>query len=105
MANMMSMLKQASSMKKEMKRIQKELETKTVEYENGGVKAVARGDMTIVSVEISPDAVVSNKPDRLNQIVTKAVNGALKEVKKQAGAEMQKMTEGMGGLGDMLGGM
>lgn len=105
MANMMSMLKQASSMKKEMKRIQKDLESKTVAYENGGVKVVARGDMTIVSIEISPDAVINNKPDRLDQLVTKAVNGALKEVKKVAAAQMQQMTGGLGGLGEMLGGL
>ena len=38
----------------------------------------------------------------LADLVVKGVNGALEAAKKKAGAEMSKLTGGMGGLGDLL---
>lgn len=103
MADMFKMMKQASSMKKQMKKIQKELEKFTAEGQNGNVKVIVTGDMAVKSVEIDVEALDPSKQDRLQRMIVTAVNNALRNAKKQAGSEMAKMSGGLGGLSDMLG--
>ena len=102
MANMFKMIKEAASMQKQMKQIQKELERQTIDFASGGVKVVARGDMSIASVTIDPAIVDPSKVVKLEGLITSAVNGALNAAKKQAGSAMSKLTEGTG-LGSLLG--
>ena len=102
MANMFKMMKEAVSMQRQMKQIQKELERQTIDFESGGVKVVARGDMSIAGITIDPAIVDPSKKVKLESLVTSAVNGALSAAKKQAGAAMSKLTEGTG-LGSLLG--
>lgn len=106
MANVFQMMKQAATMQRELKRIQKELARQMVEFENGGVKIVARGDMTIERVDITPATLQGAVPEKLGRQIAMAVNGALAAAKKQAGEQMSKLTQGagLGGLSDMLGG-
>ena len=106
MANVFNMMKQAASMQKQMKKMQKELAKKKVTFETGGgkVTVVAKGDMSIDSVTIRDDAMAGGDAAALGKMVTQAVNGALSSAKKEAGAEMAKMTGGLGGLSDLLGG-
>jgi DNA-binding YbaB/EbfC family protein len=107
MANMMKMVSQAATMRKQMKRMQKELSKQTVEItsNNGKVTVTARGDMSIKDVKIDPTAFEELKLDRLEKIIATTVNSALNAAKKTAGSEMSKMSGGLGGLSDMLGGM
>jgi DNA-binding YbaB/EbfC family protein len=107
MANMMKMVSQAATMRKQMKRMQKELSKQTVEItsNNGKVTVIARGDMSIKDVKIDPTAFEELKLDRLEKIIATTVNSALNAAKKTAGSEMSKMSGGLGGLSDMLGGM
>ncbi len=104
MANMFEMIKQAASMKKEMGKIQKDLERKTVDYSHAGgkIEVVARGDMTIQSIRIDPVSIDPDKAARLEELIAGAINGALKTAKKEAAKEMSKMTGGMG-LDGLLG--
>lgn len=105
MANMFKMMQQAMSAQRELKRIQKELARQTVEYSSGGgaVKAVARADMTLASIHLDPAACSPDKISKLESLIVSAVNGAMEEAKKKAGAEMSKLTSGMG-LDGLLGG-
>ena len=98
MANLLSMMKEAASMQKQMKRVQKELARKTVEFSGPGdlVKVVARGDMTIDKITLSPEALASADADKLGKQLTSAVNGALEKAKREAGQEMARITGGMG---------
>ena len=110
MANMFDQVKQAMQMRKEAKRIQGEIEKITCEYSNGGITCVARGDFTIVSIKISPEAlqeVVAGKPERFDTMLLNVVNGALKNVRKQTQEHMAKLMKdsGAGGIGSLLGGM
>lgn len=103
---MLDQVKQAMQMRKEAKRIQSEIEKITCEYANGGITCVARGDFTIMSIKVSPDAlkeVVAGRPDRFETMLNNVVNGALKNVKKQTQEAMAKMMQG-GDMGGMLGG-
>jgi len=64
---MMKMVSQAATMRKQMKRMQKELAKQTVEItsNNGKVTVVARGDMSIKEVRVDPSALEDLKLDRL----------------------------------------
>lgn len=103
MANVFQMIKQAASMQKEFKRVQKELAKKIVESSSDGVTVIARGDMSIDNISIDPAVIDLSKPERLEKAVASAVNGALGAAKKLAGGELSKMTGGLGGLSDLLG--
>ncbi len=107
MANMMKMVSQAATMRKKMKKMQKEMAKHVVDVtsNNGKVTVSARGDMTIKEIKIDPSVFDDLKLDRLEGIITKTVNSALKATQKSAGAEMAKSSGGMEGLADMLGGM
>ena len=106
MVNMFKMIKQAASMQKEMKQIQKELAGHTVEGRSGGglIKVVARGDMSVESITIDPKAVDPAQTDKLERLLLSAVNDALSAAKKEAGGAMSKLTEGLG-MGDLLSGL
>lgn len=103
MAKMMKMVQQAATMRKQMKKMQKELEKKVVEVtsNNGKVTVEARGDMSVKSITIDPTAYEELKSDRLEKIIVTTVNAALNGAKKAAGGEMSKMN----GLAEMMGGM
>ncbi len=105
MAKMMKMMQQAAGMRKQMKKMQKELEKKVVEVKsnNGKVTVSARGDMSVKSITIDPSALEELKLDRIEKILVTTVNAALNAAKKTAGTEMSKMQGGLGGLSEMLG--
>jgi hypothetical protein len=103
MAEMFKMMRQAIEMRKQMSKIQKELAKQVVEASSGEVTVVARGDMTIKSVSIKPEAIDPNKSERLEKMIAAAVNNALESAKKIAGSQVSKMSGGVGGLADMLG--
>jgi len=102
MANMFQMMKEAVSMQRQMKQIQKELERQTIDFTSGGVKVVARGDMSISSITLDPAILDPSKKVKLEGLITSAVNGALNAAKKQAGAAMSELTKGAG-LGSLMG--
>ncbi|MBM4147664.1 MAG: YbaB/EbfC family nucleoid-associated protein [Lentisphaerae bacterium] len=104
MADMFKMLKQAAAMRQQVKRIQKELQKVSVEGASGFVRVTMLGDMTMKSVNIDPQGLDQARKERLESQIVTAVNNALRNAKKQAGTEMGKMTGGMGGLSDLLGG-
>ena len=102
MAKLMNMMKQAASLKK----MQKKLSKKKVECSSPGgeVSVTARGDMSVSSISIDPEQLKAANPRRLEKQIVSTVNSALDSAKKMAAGEMAKMTGGMGGLADMLGG-
>jgi len=107
MANMFEQVKQAMAMRKEAKRIQAEVEKITFEYANGGIVCVAKGDFSIISIKVSPEAlkeVLAGKPERFEVMLGNVVNGALKGVKKQTQEAMAKLMKN-GGMGDMFPGL
>jgi len=101
--NFIQQAKQAMELRSQMKKIQKELETQIVEYENAGVVVSARGDMTIASIKIDPEIIDITRVDKLERTILENCNKALKKAKDQASVQMQKMTKGMG-LEGLLGG-
>lgn len=96
-------MKQAMQMRSEAKRIQAEIEKISVDYENGGISVTARGDFSISSIKISPEAwaeAAGGKPERFETMLFNVINGALKNVKKATQEHMMATMKenGMAGL-------
>jgi DNA-binding YbaB/EbfC family protein len=92
----MKMLKQVQQMQDRMGKVQKELETETVEASAGGgaVRVVATGTQTVVSVTIDPAA--ASDPEMLQDMVVAAVNEAMEKSKQLAASKMQAVASGLG---------
>ncbi len=103
MAGMIQKAKQILEMRAQAKKIQKQLEEQTSEYENAGVKIVVTGDMQVVSVTMTEEAFADRV--RLERTLKENMNKVLRLSKEQASRSMAEMAKQMGGLGSMLGGM
>jgi len=96
MKDPMKMLRQVQQMQGRMEKLQKELETETVEASAGGgaVTVVATGTQKIVSVRIDPDAL--SDAEMVQDLMVAAVNEALEKSKQMASEKMSALTAGMG---------
>ena len=92
-----NMMAQALKMQAELAKAQEEIKSMTAEATAGGgmVKAVAQGDMTILSVTIDPDAVDPEDVEMLQDMVCVAVNEALCGVNEMSNARLGAVTGGM----------
>ena len=78
------MMKQAQEMQAKVLRVQKEVETQTVEAEAGGgmVKVTANGKQRILEIKIDPEVVNPDDIDMLQDLVMAAVNKALENAQE-----------------------
>lgn len=97
MGNMGQMMKKMQKLQADMAKMQEELKTRTVETSAGGgaVKVVVTGEKQIKSVKIDPAAVDPEDTEMLEDLITAAVNEALKKVDDMMAQEMGKLTGGM----------
>jgi DNA-binding YbaB/EbfC family protein len=113
--NLNKMLQQAQEMMAQQQQAQEALKEERVEASAGGgmVKVVASGDLRIQSIAIDPDAVDPEDVEMLQDLVTAAVNEALRQVEELAASKMgggmgdmdpQSMLDALGGLGGLGGG-
>ena len=96
-SNMQSMLKQAQKMQEDMAQKQAELEEREYETSAGGgvVSVKINGKKEILSVKIDPEVVDPDDVETLEDLVTAAVNEAIKTVEAVSAEEMQKITGSM----------
>lgn len=94
--DMKKMMRQAQMMQKQLNQAQAEVQQMTCEGSAGGgmVKAVVKGDMTLVSIEISP-IVVNDDVEMLQDLIVAAVNDAMREMNETAQAHIDAATGGM----------
>lgn len=92
--NMGKMMKQVQKMQADMAKLQEELATKTVEASSGGgvVQVTASGKQEIVSLKINPDVVDPEDVEMLEDLITAAVNEALRKSQEMVAQEMSKIT-------------
>ena len=100
---MFDQVKEAMKMRSEAKKIEAAVKAISAEYSNGGITVVAKGDMTIEKIAMSPEAydeVKAGKPARFETMLLNVVNGALSRVKTETQKQMAAMMQagGMGGL-------
>jgi DNA-binding YbaB/EbfC family protein len=99
--NLNQLLKQAQQMQAEMAKAQEQLKQETVEASAGGgmVKVTMTGDMQLREIKIAPEAIDPEDPDLLQDMVTAAVNEALRSAQELAATRMGGITGGLGGGG------
>lgn len=103
---MFDQVKQAMQMRSEAKRIEAEIKKITAEYSNGGITVIAKGDMSIEKISITPEAydeVKAGKPARFETMLFNVVNGALKKARETTQQMMMKQMQAAGGMGGLFG--
>ncbi len=101
---MMDMLKQARGLQKRMNKIQKKVEKRDVSAESGGgmVSVVCSGKLEIKRILIDQELIDGGDKRMLQDLVTSAVNAAVKKAQDMVSKEMEKVAGDMG-LPDMDG--
>jgi DNA-binding YbaB/EbfC family protein len=97
MGNMAGMMKKMQKLQGEMSKMQEELKTRTLEATAGGgaIKVIITGEKQIQSLKIDPSVVDGEDMEMLEDLVTAAVNEAIKKVDDMMAQEMGKLTGGM----------
>lgn len=98
--NMNAMLRQAQKMQEDMAALQEELDAReyTVSAGGGMVTVNINGKKEIQNIDIKPEIVDPDDIETLSDILTAAVNEAIKRVEETNAAEMQKITGAVPGL-------
>ena len=96
-SNMQAMLKQAQKMQEDMAAMQSELESREYDVAAGGgvVNVKINGKKEILSVKIEPEVVDPDDIETLEDLITAAVNEAIKKVESVSQDEMSKITGSM----------
>jgi nucleoid-associated protein EbfC len=98
-----AMMKQVQQMQADMVKAQEELKDEIVEASAGGgmVKVTMSGDLELRSIEIDPDAVDPEDVEMLQDLVTAAINEALRSAQERANSKLGDVggAGGLGGLG------
>lgn len=95
--NMQSMMKQAQKMQEDMAAMQEELAQRTYTATAGGgmVSATVDGSHLLQAVEIKPEACDPDDTEMLADLVTAAVNEAIRKAVADSEQEMGRITGGM----------
>ena len=104
--NLNQILKQAQQMQAEMEKAQEQLKDEVVEASAGGgmIKVTMTGDMQLREIKIDPEAIDPEDPELLQDMVTAAVNEALRAAQELAASKMGGIA-GLGGPGGGLPGL
>ena len=102
--DMGQLMKQMQQMQTEMAKAQEELKHETVDASAGGgmVKVTMSGDMSLREITISPEAIDPQDPELLQDMVTAAVNEAIRAAQELASNKLGAIS-GMGGGGGLPG--
>ncbi len=90
-------LKQAQQMHTKISQLQEEMAAKAVEGSSGGgmVNIVMNGKQEILSVRIDPEVVNREDVEMLQDLITAAVNEAIRKSHEMMQEEMKKVTGGL----------
>jgi DNA-binding YbaB/EbfC family protein len=90
-------MKQAQQMQRRMAELQEELENKQIEASAGGgmVTAIVSGKQQLLGLKIEPTVVDPEDVEMLQDLITAAVNEAIKQSQQMAQEEMAKVTGGL----------
>ena len=93
-----NLMKQAAQMQERVKKLQEEAGNKTVEASSGGgmVTVTANGRQEVLSIRIDRSVVDPSDVEMLQDLVTAAVNEALRKSQELMKEEMGRLTAGMG---------
>ena len=99
--DMNKMMQQVQQMQAEMAKAQEELANETVEASVGGgmVTVRANGSGEIVEVKIKPEAIDSEDPETLEDLILAGVNEAQRNAQELMQSRLGGALGGLGGLG------
>ena len=99
--NMSNLMKQAQKMQKQMEENQKALEEKEFAASAGGgaVEVTITGKHEVRSVKLAEEVVDPEDIEMLEDLITAAMNEALRQVTAATEASVGRVTGGMGGFG------
>jgi len=98
-----ALMKQAQQMQAEMSEAQEKLKDEVVEASAGGgmVKVKMSGDLRLLEVGIDPDAIDPEDAEMLQDMVTAAVNEAIRAAQELATSKIGGIAGGLGGSGGL----
>ena len=98
-----ALMKQAQQMQAEMSEAQEKLKDEVVEASAGGgmVKVKMSGDLRLLEVAIDPDAIDPEDAEMLQDMVTAAVNEAIRSAQELATSKIGGIAGGLGGPGGL----
>jgi DNA-binding YbaB/EbfC family protein len=105
--SMSEMIRQAQKMQEDMQSKQAELDAREYEVSAGGgvVKVKINGKREILAIDIAEEIVDPDDIETLSDIITAAVNEAIKKVTTTNDEEMARITGPLGGMGMGMPGM
>jgi DNA-binding YbaB/EbfC family protein len=95
--SMADILKQAQALQSKLTELQAEAERKTVEASSGGgmVTAVVNGKLQVLSIRIDPQVLSAEDREMLQDLVTAAVNEAIRKAQQLMAEAMSRVTGGL----------
>lgn len=99
--NMQKQLQQLQAMQAEMEQVQAELAEKEITTTAGGgaIEVTINGNKEITKLNIDKDVVDPDDVEMLQDLVTAAVNEAIRQMEELSENAMNEITGGFGGLG------
>ena len=101
-----NLMQQAKQMQEKMAKVQEDLEKKTITGSSGGgmVNVTATGKGDILKISIEDELISTNEKQMLEDLVTAAVNDAVRKARDLTKQEMAGLAGGMQipGLGNIL---
>jgi DNA-binding YbaB/EbfC family protein len=94
---MADILKQAQALQSKLTELQAEAERKSVEASAGGgmVTAVVNGKLQVLSIRIDPQVLAADDREMLQDLVTAAVNEAIRKAQQMMAEAMSRVTGGL----------
>ena len=98
--NMQQLMRQAQKLQEQMAKAQEDMDERTFDAQAGGgmVKVTVSGKREITALEINPECVDPEDVDMLADLITVAVNEALRTAEEARNAELGRLAPGMGGM-------
>jgi DNA-binding YbaB/EbfC family protein len=95
--SMADILKQAQALQSKLTELQAEAERKSVEASAGGgmVTAVVNGKLQVLSIRIDPQVLAADDREMLQDLVTAAVNEAIRKAQQMMAEAMSRVTGGL----------
>jgi len=91
------MMKQAQKMQAKMAQVQEDLKNEVLDVSAGGgmIKVTITGDLQVKSIVIDPAAIDPDDAEMLQDMVTAAVNEAIRSAQELAASRMGDVTNGV----------
>lgn len=95
---MFDKMKQLMEMKKQADRIKRELDSSTVEANEGGIKIIMTGSQTVQSIQIEENSLKPENKSRFERDLTRGINAAVRKSQALAAEKMKAVMPGFPGL-------